>query len=62
MIWTKQAIRALRTSFNWTQVEMAEQMGVTKSTVARWEQGVKKPSTPSQRLLTLLKERERDSL
>ncbi len=37
-----------------TQTELAEQLGVHWSTVARWEQGVRKISQPVARLVMLL--------
>ena len=37
-----------------TQTKLAEQLGVHWSTVARWEQGVRKISQPVARLVMLL--------
>ena len=33
-------IYELRMSFGWTQVQLAQKIGVTKQTVSNWENGV----------------------
>ncbi len=37
-------ICALRTSFGWTQVQLAQKLGVTKQTVSNWENDNIQPS------------------
>ena len=37
-------IYELRTSFNWTQVQLAQKLGVTKQTVSNWENDNIQPS------------------
>jgi transcriptional regulator with XRE-family HTH domain len=44
-------IRALREKLGWTQVALAEAIGVTSNTVARWERGEMAISEPTARLL-----------
>jgi len=44
-------IRALRGNLGWTQVALAEAVGVTSNTVARWERGEMAISEPASRLL-----------
>jgi len=44
-------IRALREKFGWTQMALAEAVGVTSNTVARWERGEMAISEPAARLL-----------
>ena len=44
-------IRALREKLGWTQVALAEAIGVTSNTVARWERGEMAISEPAARLL-----------
>ena len=39
-----QRIYELRTSFNWTQVQLAQKLGVTKQTVSNWENDNIQPS------------------
>lgn len=34
----------LRTSFNWTQVQLAQKLGVTKQTISNWENDNIQPS------------------
>jgi transcriptional regulator with XRE-family HTH domain len=38
---TAAEIRALRTRYNWTQEYLAEELGVSHSSIARWERGVR---------------------
>jgi DNA-binding transcriptional regulator YiaG len=44
-------IRALREKLGWTQMALAEAVGVTSNTVARWERGEMVISEPASRLL-----------
>ena len=44
-------IRAFREKLGWTQVALAEAIGVTSNTVARWERGEMAISEPAARLL-----------
>jgi DNA-binding transcriptional regulator YiaG len=44
-------IRALRKKLGWTQMALAEAIGVTSNTVARWERGEMAISEPATRLL-----------
>ena len=48
---TSGEIRALREKLGWTQVALAEAIGVTSNTVARWERGEMAISEPAARLL-----------
>jgi transcriptional regulator with XRE-family HTH domain len=45
-----EAIRELREERDWTQKDLAEEMGVTTNTVARWERDELNMSAVSQRL------------
>lgn len=49
-------IRALRGKLGWTQVALAEAIGVTSNTVARWERVEMAISEPAARLLEKLAE------
>ena len=44
-------IRAFREKLGWTQMALAEAIGVTSNTVARWERGEMAISEPAARLL-----------
>ena len=46
-------IRLLRKHLDWSGVELAANLGVTKETVSRWENGAKPMSPPAERLLRL---------
>jgi len=47
-------IRALRTQFNLSQAVLAGVLNTSVSTVRKWEQGDKRPSGPSLKLLHLM--------
>lgn len=44
-------LKSLRTSRNWTQVELAEKIGIERSMVANYERGVHYPPVPTLRKL-----------
>jgi putative transcriptional regulator len=47
-------IRRIRTACHASQAVFAAYLGIGKTTVQQWEQGVKKPSGPALRLLDLV--------
>ncbi len=51
IVMTGVDIRALRGKLGWTQMALAEAVGVTSNTVARWERGEMAISEPASRLL-----------
>ncbi len=55
-------IRALRGKLGWTQVALAEAIGVTSNTVARWERGEMAISEPAARLLKRIAAEHKDRL
>ena len=55
-------LKALRERLHISQPVLAVYMGVTKSTVAQWEQGVKKPRGPALRLLNILDRKGLDAI
>jgi transcriptional regulator with XRE-family HTH domain len=48
---TGKEIRALRRRLGWTQVALADAVGVSSNTVARWERSEMAISEPAARLL-----------
>ena len=52
--YTAEDIKRIRTSQRVSQPVFAAYLNVTKSTVAQWEQGDKKPRGPSLKLLDLV--------
>lgn len=51
------AIRLARERRQWTQIELAQRLDVSQSTISFWERGVETPSLEHQvRLVTLLPE------
>lgn len=59
---TGKEIRALRRKLDWTQVALAEAIGVTSNTVARWERGEMAISEPAARLLKKIAAEQKDGL
>jgi putative transcriptional regulator len=51
---TGEEIKELRRSLGYTQARLAEELGVTPNTVARYERDEFKPSAPVQKLLRML--------
>ncbi len=51
---SSRGVKRIRAKQGVSQAVLAHYLGVTKSTVAQWEQGVKKPSGPSLKLLSIL--------
>lgn len=51
IVMTGKEIRAFREKMGWTQMALAEAIGVTSNTVARWERGEMAISEPAARLL-----------
>jgi putative transcriptional regulator len=47
-------IKELRKSLGYTQARLAEEVGLTPNTIARYERDELKPSPPVQKLLRLL--------
>ena len=51
---TGEEIKELRKTLGYTQAKIAEELGVTPNTVARYERDEFKPSPPVQKLLKML--------
>lgn len=47
-------LRAIRGKLGWTQLDLAQALGVRESTVARWEQGAARVTEPMARLVRLV--------
>lgn len=55
---TKNELKQARSALEMTQTELAQEVGVTQNTVARWEMGVRGIPEPAARLIgRLLTER-----
>jgi len=51
---TGEEIKNLRKALGYTQAKLAEEVGITANTIARYERGELKPSSPVLKLLKLL--------
>ena len=51
---TATQIKQLRKTIGYTQAKLAEEIGVTSNTIARYERGELKPSPPVMKLLKLV--------
>jgi transcriptional regulator with XRE-family HTH domain len=51
---TKDEVKRLRKKLGWTQQKLADELGVTQTSVARWEIGMNQIEEPTARLLKLL--------
>ena len=60
--YTGAELKALRANLRVSQPVLATYLGVTKSTVAQWEQGTKKPRGPALRLLSILDRKGLDAI
>ena len=52
--FSPEAIRRLRRRHKVSQPQFAQMLGLGKTTIQQWEQGVKKPSGPSLKLLNII--------
>jgi len=52
--FTAEDIQRIRAHVRVSQAVFAQALGVGKTTVQQWEQGIKKPSGPARRLLDLM--------
>ena len=51
---TKQEIKQIRKRLGWSQERLARELGLSFSTISRWERGESNPSPAAQRLLNQL--------
>lgn len=51
---TAKKIKQIRKALGWSQAEFAENLGVNQSTVSHWEQGLRNPTGPAERLIQQL--------
>ena len=55
-------IKSIREKLNMSQAVLASALNISLSTVRQWEQGRKKPSGPSQKLLALIDKKGIESI
>jgi len=57
---TKDEVKQLRAKLGMTQQQLAHKLGVTQTSVARWEMGMHQIEEPTARLLKLLVKMEKN--
>jgi putative transcriptional regulator len=60
--YTDAELKAMRSKLRVSQPVLATFLGATQSTVARWEQGTRKPRGPALRLLSILDRKGLDAI
>lgn len=55
--WDRMSIRALRSHLNFTQAELAEELGTRQQTISEWEKGEYEPRGTSARMLSIVADR-----
>lgn len=56
VLWNGRMVRALRLHMDWTQTELAEELGVRQQTVSEWETGLYEPRRSTSKHLSLVAE------
>ncbi len=57
VMWDSDLVKALRTHAGWSQMQLAEELGVRQQTISEWETGVYAPRRAMCKFLTLIAER-----
>jgi len=57
VMWDGELVKSLRRHMNFSQVEMAEELGVRQQTISEWETGMYQPKRAMSKLLTFVAER-----
>jgi len=57
MLWDSELIKLLRRHMNFSQVELADELGVRQQTISEWETGMYQPKRAMSKLLTFVAER-----
>jgi len=57
VVWDSDLVKALRSHTDWSQTQLAEELGVRQQTVSEWETGVYQPSRHMCKFLMLVAER-----
>jgi DNA-binding XRE family transcriptional regulator len=57
LLWDSELIKLLRRHMNFSQVELADELGVRQQTISEWETGMYQPKRAMSKLLTFVAER-----
>jgi DNA-binding XRE family transcriptional regulator len=56
VLWNADLIKSLRHHMHWTQIDLADKLGMRQQTISEWENGLYEPKRSSSKLLTLIAE------
>lgn len=56
VLWDAELIKSLRHHMHWTQIELADKLGMRQQTISEWENELYEPKRSSSKLLTLIAE------
>jgi len=57
VLWSGEMVKSLRHHLGYSQIELAEELGVRQQTISEWENGIYEPKRSSSMLLTFFAER-----
>ena len=57
VLWNANLIKSLRHHMHWTQIDLADKLGMRQQTISEWENGLYEPKRSSSKLLTLIAEK-----
>lgn len=56
VLWDADLIKSLRHHMHWTQIDLADKLGMRQQTISEWENELYEPKRSSSKLLTLIAE------
>lgn len=57
ILWDADLIKSLRHHMGWTQIDLADKLGMRQQTISEWENKLYEPKRSSSKLLTLIAEK-----
>jgi transcriptional regulator with XRE-family HTH domain len=55
-LWTGDLVKAFREQMGWTQIELADKLGMRQQTISEWETGLYEPKRSTSKFLTMFAE------
>jgi transcriptional regulator with XRE-family HTH domain len=56
ILWTGDLVKAFREQMGWTQIELADKLGMRQQTISEWETGLYEPKRSTSKFLTMFAE------